>query len=222
MRHVLQNIRLQDMALIDHLIDIAGHSFNKAVVTSTFVSLGPGYTPYDRVQLVLDPSTGLGDIIQQMLNHTLAKLDADLLTQLKEEPSFKALTVANKSWRQVCEVNRLISLVCLRTMDNMLHFNICSIHSSYLSNNDPRVQQKFQIAQDKGYITSALIYACSHWAFHVHFAPSNDHLTSIVISFLEKHAFHWLEIISLIGQDLSTILSNLKPLKVSKHSQSRL
>lgn len=176
--------------------------------------LGPERATQDRIQILLNPSSDPLYAMEHMFSYTILNLNDEILVRIKELPSFDGNVGLTQNWRQYCKLHRLVALVCFRTMKSLLHFNICSISTSYTPNSDAQIQEVLQTAQSKGLITPALVYACSNWAHHVSFVPSPNPLINFVIPFLQRHTLHWLEIISLTNQDPFEILPQLTRLKV--------
>ncbi|KLO19719.1 WD40 repeat-like protein [Schizopora paradoxa] len=97
----------------------------------------------------------------------------------------------------------LLAEGCLWLMNHSLKFNICGIPSSHYSNNTiPNIE-----ALVEANIPSSLEYACSHWAEHLadadryDFAKRSrdiqDRLPPLIITLLQEHTLHWLEVMSL-------------------------
>ena len=85
----------------------------------------------------------------------------------------------------------------LRTMLELLDFNICKLTTSYSLNREVRdLNQRI-----KTYIPSALSYSCRFWADHLTHAPTfdNDTFECVLAVFEEKFLF-WLEVLSVSGE----------------------
>lgn len=84
--------------------------------------------------------------------------------------------------------------------------------------NGADTQQLIDLARREGLITSALVYACSHWAYHASFAAleEGNEVTELVAIFLKSCALQWLEILSLIGKNPLYTLSPLSDSYVSE------
>lgn len=215
-RHILQSVPFQDLSLMDTLIHATERDFTSAVGACIYMRFGLNNGPDDLIQILLHSRVATQSLSDIMLHHTLKTLDGEILAELKEDASFSAIVSSRRpsNWPQLYELHRRILHICLRTMTTLLRFNICSIPSSYIRNDHPSIQQLVQNAKNKGDITSALAYACSHWAHHASFVLSD--VTDPIIKFLESHALHWLEILSLNGQDAASTLRPLSSSHVSR------
>lgn len=219
-RHDLQNISFHDLSSVDNLIEMTKSSFTDAMAACAYMHLRPEYASHYRIQTLLQEQSMCSSlVIGWMWDQTQLDLDAEILAHLKKEPMLDNIFKGNGNWQQLCDLHSLIAVECLGVMDRSLRFNICSIPTSYKQNDDPQMKALFWQAQSEKHITSALVYACSHWVYHALFATSNDRLIDLAGSFLEKHMFHWLEVISLAGQNLSVMMSQLHKLTVrNRHS----
>lgn len=214
-RHVLQNVSLQDLSLVDDLIEMTEHEFMSAVGACAYIQFGANGAPSDRIRILLESHPNPKSFIEELLHHTLVNLDPDILTQLTDNPSFTTIMIGGrrKTWFQLCELHRHIAHLCLKIMSNSLCFNICSIPSSYIGNDSCLVQGLLHNAQTQGIITPALIYACVHWTDHVSFVLFD--VTDLTIEFLQSHALHWLEILSLANRHAASALRTLSECQVS-------
>lgn len=216
-RHVLCDVPLQDYSLVDDLVDIVGDSLSNAVIACDFVHCGPAQEPHYSIRALVNYQPNNESLPSRILNHTLANLDNDIYLQLEQDSTFDSTTTKHMDWVQLCKIHSLIARACLRTMDRLLRFNICSIPSSYTLNNDARFPGSRQPAQDKGQISSALTYACTHWMYHVWFALLGhcEMVMELATVFLKSHALHWLEVLSLTAKDARHLLRPLSGFKVS-------
>ena len=91
-------------------------------------------------------------------------------------------------------------LACLRLMKDGLRFNICSLKTSHLRNDDvvdlaDRIQRS---------IPSHLSYACRFWAHHLRDTDKKEHdhdgLLNAIHNFLYTRLLYWLEVMSLIQE----------------------
>lgn len=215
-RHTLRNVPFHDVSLVDRFIEVAGHSFRYAARICAFVHSSLGLTPRND----LDTRSTISPIrinplyvIEQIVHHTLSSLDPGIMAQLTKDSEFDMVMRAENNWRQFCEMHRLIAHVCFRTMNDSLQFNMCSIPCSYLPNDDPQIEQLIQNAQAEKRINPTLIYACSQWAYHAFFVLPD--FMALVRDFLQNHALHWIETLSLAGKDASYSLHLLSESSVS-------
>lgn len=95
--------------------------------------------------------------------------------------------------RQVC-----LATSCFRLMDS-LRFNICNLPSSFLE--DHEVPELPTSIDDN--ISSALRYACRHWAAHFsEISLGNEQrgrLEKMYWEWLEKRSLFWMEVMNLLG-----------------------
>lgn len=222
-RHSLQDVLIQDLSLVDRLISMKGLSFRFAAIACDFVRFAPAQLPDDclRVLLHAPASYPTLNFEERLFDHTIANLDTELHTQLKRDLLWAAISRGSKDWLYLCELHRLIALACLRAMNSTLRFNIWSFPSSYLPNCHSRIQELVRIAQSEGQVSSLLIYACSHWAYHVSFALADIEVIEGMSVLLEQHALHWLEIASIVGKNPLVNLECLRQAKVRALSSSR-
>lgn len=217
-RDVLREVPLPDCSLVDDLIAATGDSFADAAFVCALLCFSPPHTAQLQLQILLGYHAQLPpNAVEQSIHDIFNNLNAEISTQPKDAPLFNVMLSTVRSSPKLYEVHRLIALGCLRTMNDLLRFNICSIPSVYIGNNSSEVENLVQNAQQKGKITSALVYACTHWAYHASTAFPHDELIEHIILFLEKHALHWLEMLSVSGQNPLTVLSHLSKMRVSKH-----
>lgn len=209
-RHCLREVLPHDQSYIDRLIELAGPSLMDAVFACTLVTSGPETPIASRFTHHPHPVPIVEETFQ-----LLKKAEARAVAQSKDNSKSDDKTITVGNFPDLSELHRRIALVCLRIMNESLHFNMCSIPSSYLRTDNTEAHQLFREAQRNGRITPALLYACSHWTSHAGAVTSDQELTELVISFLEEHALHWLELMILSGQDPQSILVHLHELRVS-------
>ena len=89
-----------------------------------------------------------------------------------------------------------------RTMQAVLHFNMCGLETSYRLNSEVR-DLKERIEK---YIPVALSYSCRFWAGHLALVPRFDlDLFQSLRALLEKNFLFWLEVLSVMRSlDLAT------------------
>ncbi|KAI3055665.1 hypothetical protein CBS147353_11284 [Aspergillus niger] len=81
---------------------------------------------------------------------------------------------------------------CFRVMGKYLKRDICKLNSFSTRRADIRSETTEQ------YIPEELRYSCRYWMFHL--TQSKPSIPDVeIISFLEKHFLHWLEVMSLMG-----------------------
>ncbi|KAI2885980.1 hypothetical protein CBS13152_7275 [Aspergillus niger] len=99
---------------------------------------------------------------------------------------------------------------CFRVMGQYLKRDICKLNSFSTRRADIRSETT------KQYIPEELRYSCRYWTFHL--MQSKRSISDIsdveILSFLEKHFLHWLEVMSLMGE-LSEALRMMVTLKES-------
>lgn len=217
-RHVLRDVPLQDHSLVDRLIDSVKDSFLHAVVACHYVRHSPAQTPHYCLRSLVDHGTNALLYPILIFSHTLATLDDEILSQLKGDPLFHEIATNIVGWDQLCKLHHCIARICVHTMERLLSYNICLIASSYVQTNGTDTQHLVELAKREGRITSALIYACSHWTYHTSFAvlEEGSEIAELVLKFLNSHALQWLEILSLIGKNVLQTLSPLSKSKVSR------
>ena len=98
-----------------------------------------------------------------------------------------------------------LAFATLQVMKSELHFNICSLESSYLLNSDVPNLEK----QIKQFISPSLSYSCRYWASHVQAILFDSKIAAQVRNFLNQHFLYWIEVLSLV-----------KSIQVAAHSMS--
>ncbi|CUA75333.1 Serine/threonine-protein kinase TOR [Rhizoctonia solani] len=88
---------------------------------------------------------------------------------------------------------RLAELCLQRISQNTPQFNICSLESSYMFDEnvadiDERVKQAIPLD---------LLYACQYWAAHLNLGGSSDERATEVHDFLSKRLLLWMEVLNL-------------------------
>jgi hypothetical protein len=81
---------------------------------------------------------------------------------------------------------------CLEIMDSKLRFNICSLPTSYLTNESN--------TYDQTAIVPHLSYSCRFWVDHVLFTSFDHQTANLVHEFLHTKLLFWLEVLSLIKE----------------------
>ncbi|EJC98391.1 WD40 repeat-like protein [Fomitiporia mediterranea MF3/22] len=102
---------------------------------------------------------------------------------------------AYDDWFIDLEVQRkFIASRCFDVMRHMLRFNICSIQSSYLRNNQiPDLQVRI-----KANVPPQLEYACVFWTQHLHDTQFSHALLYELSDLLNNRLPYWLEVMSLL------------------------
>lgn len=215
-RHVFRDITLQDVSLVDHLVTAVGNSFLDASAACDIVCCVPENAADIRLRFILTSHNASPFVLERLLKKTMVALDSELRAVVHNHSEFPGTTNISTSWSTIGELHRLIAVVCLDTVDKTLRFNVCGIHTSYLPSKDKEVQEHVRRAKLEGRLTSTLIYACLGWAYHAAFLFLDERLIQAVTWLFGRPALCWLEIISLTGQDPSTVLPHLHKLRVSK------
>lgn len=171
MRHVLRDAPLHDHALVDRLIFAMGHSYLHAVVSCDFVRFGSTQACQYRIQSLLESETQPASLIDWIFNHTLANLDTEILSRVKQAPSFNLVMECDMGWQRLRKLHQYVAHECLHTMNRLLGFNMCSIPSSYMPNDHPHIKLLIENSRIVGRITPTLVYASSHWSYHASFVP---------------------------------------------------
>jgi hypothetical protein len=124
----------------------------------------------------------------------------------------------SKEWYiNVDLVNPLMTLGCFRIMNSLLHFNICELSSSFLSND-----KMIPVDEDQ-HISLSLKYACQFWGFHLQTLQNvwDVRLYQEVTHFTQQNMLFWLEALSVLqwinraGPALTTLGEVLKNTKVN-------
>lgn len=216
-RDFLREMSLPDLSLVDVLIDVAGNSLSDASFACALVRFGSEDSMYHRLPMLLGctpPPYSIAAV--DTLSVICGELDTEISAEISNASRFNAILKTLRDSSKLGGLHRDIAFSCLRTMNELLQFNQCSVPSSYTPNSGSQGEELFQDAQRKGHITPALLYACSHWAHHASLVSSNEGMVPLTISFLKVHALHWLEIINITNQDPLSTLSQLSTLRVSE------
>lgn len=90
--------------------------------------------------------------------------------------------------------HRSLTLSLLRVMKTDLRFNICSLTTSHLRNDDvPYLDKRVKEA-----IPTHLSYACRFWADHLLATPYESTILEQLRHLLYNQLLYWLEVLSLI------------------------
>jgi hypothetical protein len=94
---------------------------------------------------------------------------------------------------------------CLRILQTFLHFNMCSLPSSYLL--DDEVPNIEVLVRDNIHAVDGLSYACRYWTFHlleaIRINVSFALIETQLEQFLNEKALFWVEAMSLLKEGFS-------------------
>jgi hypothetical protein len=97
-------------------------------------------------------------------------------------------------------VHRKMAILCLKTMQQELKFNICGLKSSYRMNN--QVEDKESLI--KKCIPSYLVYACQYWADHLRGITAVEQRDTEIVYllriFFNTQLLYWLEVLSVLSK----------------------
>jgi len=105
---------------------------------------------------------------------------------------------------------RQLAVLCLKTLvSSKLHFNMCSLESSFIKNMDIQ-------AATKSTIPPLVSYSCQYWADHLVHTPADETLMEAVEFVMYEKLLFWLEAMSLLGKtyEVSLILRRVLASKV--------
>ena len=93
-----------------------------------------------------------------------------------------------------------LGISCLKVMTTQLHFNICKLNDSQLTN----VEIGDLPSQVKENISDPLQYSCLHWLDHLCLPPANCDQCELVLGSLKKffdgsYILFWIEVLSIMG-----------------------
>ncbi|KAF7973534.1 hypothetical protein HWV62_14968 [Athelia sp. TMB] len=120
---------------------------------------------------------------------TLHKSFPDFLTDPKHEL---------EPWHiDVQKHHHTLTLACLRTMNQRLHFNMCNLATSHIPNADiPDLCDRVGIT-----VPQSLSYPCLFWGYHIRESLSGDSsLLPLISNFFKEKFLFWLEVLSLMGE----------------------
>ncbi|KAF7967837.1 hypothetical protein HWV62_32908 [Athelia sp. TMB] len=135
----------------------------------------------------------LGSVIQWSEGQsarTLHKSFPDYLTDSEH--------CSSKPWLiDVPEHQHSLTVSCLRAMNQHLHFNMCNLSTSHISNADiADLSERVERA-----VPQSLSYPCLFWGHHIRQSLSGDSaLPSLILNFFEQKFLYWLEVLSLMGE----------------------
>jgi hypothetical protein len=108
------------------------------------------------------------------------------------------------------EVHTYLARRCLEVMNTYLRRDMCNIRDAALLNSEiPNLHDELAEATPR-----ELRYACKFWCIHLRLSKSGklpDKTLDGLIIFTTKHLFHWVEMLSLMGE-LSVVQHDLLPL----------
>jgi hypothetical protein len=103
------------------------------------------------------------------------------------------------------EASLSVAIACLRLMNKNLDKDLCMITDPTLMNNNIYdLQERLD-----HFVPESLRYACIHWTSHVVSAPVTSPLLKELEEFCKNHIFHWIEVLSLLG-NLSSAVYGLR------------
>ncbi|KIJ46218.1 hypothetical protein M422DRAFT_165567 [Sphaerobolus stellatus SS14] len=105
------------------------------------------------------------------------------------------LTDKNRSGKWYIDVdnaNHSMALDCFHTMNAGLHFNLCNLPSSFLSN-----KEMLPLIVEKEVIAEPLKYACQFWEFHLKNTPGQS-LCEVIVTFVDENLLFWFEALSVL------------------------
>ncbi|KAF7970337.1 hypothetical protein HWV62_24368 [Athelia sp. TMB] len=135
----------------------------------------------------------LGSVIQWsegQTARTLHKSFPDYLTDSEH--------CSSKPWFvDVPEHQHSLTVSCLRAINHHLHFNMCNLSTSHISNTElldlPKRVEKA--------IPQSLSYPCLFWGYHIRQSLSEDSsLLPLILKFFQEKFLFWLEVLSLMGE----------------------
>lgn len=100
----------------------------------------------------------------------------------------------NEFWVDEQDVHLGLFKNSLRLMDETLKEDICSLVWPGMGRKDVTSEQLASC------IPNELQYACCHWVYHLQRVQDPSYHEEAVFMFLQRHLFHWLEALSLLGQ----------------------
>jgi hypothetical protein len=144
------------------------------------------------------------DFILNKLSSVISTGDSDKLLRISHQ-SFADFLSDPKRCPESFVVDRkkqslCLTQFCIRVMMDELRFNICSIETSHLFNDDvPDLSRRVQSV-----ISPHLSYSCRFWGQHLKGAsnanPEAHILFKDIKCFLHNHILYWLEVLSLIKE----------------------
>ena len=92
--------------------------------------------------------------------------------------------------------HNFVTTRCFSVMEEMLHFNICDLSTSFTRNEDiPDFENRV-----KKYIPSYLNYACAYWSHHLCKVSYSHDLLNMLSDFAHERLLFWYEVLSLGNQ----------------------
>ncbi|KAF4609704.1 hypothetical protein D9613_011988 [Agrocybe pediades] len=93
----------------------------------------------------------------------------------------------------IFEHNTTLAHSCFDMMCKELHFNMCSLESSYDFDDDvPDLEQKIKVN-----ISAALLYACKYWSNHLVHCDLTSSIHHSLVEFLKYRLLFWMEVLNL-------------------------
>ncbi|CAI7644574.1 unnamed protein product [Penicillium viridicatum] len=109
-------------------------------------------------------------------------------------------------WVDDKEMNQKLTTYCLNVMRKKLKKNMCNLQSYGIERRD------IDAKSNDHYLPPELQYSCRYWTHHL--ARSRDPMAQIdtVLTFLEEHFLHWVEVMSMLGV-VSEVLGGVSTLQ---------
>lgn len=207
----------QDASRIDNFLQLAGDSLPWAVAACQFVLNEPGDTLDQRMLEVLGCSSETASVYECIMTHKLKRPD-DLGLQANvvgKEQLVNMVSAATTSWREGPVPHRLMALRCFKTMREMLRFNIFGIEGSDVDSKDmdPTIRR---------HMPPFLVYACVNWASCASIDPFHSSVVTALDGFVGRDSFHWLEVMSMLQQNIPKTLQVLEDAIVSVDQHNTL
>src|SRR6266545_503225 len=104
---------------------------------------------------------------------------------------------SGKFYINLDNIHGRLACATLRTMQEMLRFNICELETSYYLNSEvPDLEERIE-----KFIPPALSYSCRFWADHLARVPRFDaDMFEGLRLLMEEHFWFWLEVLSVRGE----------------------
>ena len=122
-----------------------------------------------------------------LLQETLIEREMDATTGNQDTKEIRNMYYINE-----VEGERAMLKGCLNVMRHGLVFNICSLETSFLLNEE-FVDMDNRIRR---YITSALLYSCLNWTSHLKLATYDTEILTWLEEFINTQFLSWLEVLS--------------------------
>jgi hypothetical protein len=106
------------------------------------------------------------------------------------------------------EGHNIMGIATIQLMTKKLHFNMCSLPSSYLHNSEVN-DLGDRILQG---LSKELCYACCFWDTHLLEIKPSQTVLNLVKRFLYYYSLYWMEVLSVLGKidAITRVLKNVK------------